>query len=124
MDEVLHPVKSRRLIEGSAQYAYDLVERVVNRPRQTVVDRVALAVVRAGMRILPPTKHLHVVDDPMSDGRKRRDACRIDALPEAVPVLVDALGRMTYVLRIMMVSLFSEWSYVGRACRIRDHRDQ
>ena len=99
MDEVLHPVKSRRLIEGSAQHAYDLVERVINRPRQTVVDRVALAVMAPGMRILPPTKHLHVVDDPMSDGRKRRDACRIDALPEAVPVLVDALGRVAHIRR-------------------------
>ena len=69
MDEVLlllHPVKSRRLIEGSAQYAYDLVERVVNRPRQTVVDRVALAVVRAGMRVLPPPEHLHVVDNSVA----------------------------------------------------------
>ena len=70
MDEVLHPVKSRRLIERSAQHAYDLVERVVNRPRQTVVDRVALAVVRAGVRVLPSTKHLDVVDNSVADGRK------------------------------------------------------
>ena len=78
MDEVLHPVKSRRLIERSAQHAYDLVERVINRPRQTVVDRVALAVVRAGVRVLPPTKHLHVVDHSVADGRKRRDRWRIN----------------------------------------------
>ena len=63
MDEVLHPVKSRRLVEGSAQHAYDLVERVINRPGQAVVDRVALAVVRAGVRVLPPPEHLHVVDN-------------------------------------------------------------
>ena len=100
LEKMLHPVKSRRLIEGPAQHAYDLVERVINRPGQTVVDRVALAVVRAGMRVLPPPEHLHVIDDPMSDGRKRRDACRVDALPEALPVLVDALGRMMYILRI------------------------
>ena len=62
MDEVLHPVKSRRLIERSAQDAYDLVERVINWTGQAVVDRVALAVMAPGMRILPPTKHLDVVD--------------------------------------------------------------
>ena len=76
MDEVLHPVKSRRLIEGPAQHAYDFIQSVIDGSGQAVVDRVALAVVRAGVRVL------------------------------------------------VMVSLFSEWSYVGRACRIRDHRDQ
>ena len=66
MDEVLHPVKSRRLIERSAQHAYDLVERVINWSGQTVVDRVALAVVRAGVRVLPPPEHLHVVDNSVA----------------------------------------------------------
>ena len=66
MDEVLHPVKSRRLIEGSAQHAYDLVERVVDGPGQAVVDRVALAVVRAGVRVLPPPEHLDVVNNPVA----------------------------------------------------------
>ena len=66
MDEVLQPVKSRRLIERSAQHAYDLVQSVINRPRQTVVDRVALAVVRAGVRVLPPPEHLDVVDNSVA----------------------------------------------------------
>ena len=64
--KVLHPVKSRRLIERSAQHAYDLVERVIDGPGQAVVHRVALAVVRAGVRVLPPTKHLHVVDNSVA----------------------------------------------------------
>ena len=54
MDEVLlHPVKSRRLIEGSAQHAYDLVQSVVDGPGQAVVHRVALTVMAPGMRVLP-----------------------------------------------------------------------
>ena len=68
MDEVLHPVKSRRLVEGPAQHAYDLVERVINWSRQTVVHRVALTVMAPGMRVLPPTKHLHIVDNSVADG--------------------------------------------------------
>ena len=64
------------------------------------MNRVALAVVRAGVRVLPPPEHLDVVDNPVADGRKRRDRRGVHALPEAVPVLVDALRRMTYVLRI------------------------
>ena len=100
MDEVLHPVKSRRLIEGSAQHAYDFIQSVIDGSGQAVVDRVALTVMAPGVRVLPPTKHLHVVDDAVADCRERRDRRRVDALPEAVPVLVHALGRMPYVLRI------------------------
>ena len=66
MDEVLHPVKSRRLVEGSAQHAYDLVERVINWSRQTVVHRVALTVMAPGVRVLPPPEHLDVVNNPVA----------------------------------------------------------
>ena len=66
MDEVLHPVKSRRLIEGSAQHAYDFIQSVIDGSGKAVVDRVALAVVRAGVRVLPPPEHLDVVNNPVA----------------------------------------------------------
>ena len=66
MDEVLHPVKSRRLIEGSAQHAYDFIQSVIDGSGKAVVDRVALAVVRAGVRVLPPPEHLDVVDNSVA----------------------------------------------------------
>ena len=84
MDEAVTPRKSRRLIEGSAQHARDLVERVINWPRQTVVDRVALAVVRAGVRVLRRLLHLDVVDNPVADCRKRRDRRGRDRLVDAL----------------------------------------
>ena len=64
------------------------------------MHRVALAVVRAGVRVLPPPEHLHVVDNSVADGRKRRDRRGVDALPEVVPVLVDALGRVANIRRL------------------------
>ena len=76
MDEVLHPVKSRRLIEGSAQDAYDFIQSVVDGP-----------------------EHLHVVDNP-EGAQAAAPSCWRVHLGDAIPGLGGAFGVETSSTRL------------------------